>query len=106
MKLFNLNDYKGGWIIGDFSPVLFSTTTVEVAIKSYSAGSHESRHVHNIATEYTIIIQGSVLMNNIKYDTGDIIQIDPKESTDFFAIEDTTTCVIKTPSIPSDKYLV
>jgi anti-sigma factor ChrR (cupin superfamily) len=106
MQLFNLKDYTGGWVIGDFDPALFHTKDIEIGIKSYLEGSYEQRHTHKIVTEYTIIVKGSVIMNNTQYDTGDIIRIDPEESTDFLALKDTITCVIKTPSIPSDKYLV
>jgi hypothetical protein len=101
-----LQDYIGGWVIGDFDPALFHSKDIEIGIKSYLEGSYEQRHTHKIATEYTIIVKGSVIMNNTQYNTGDIIRIDPEESTDFLALKDTITCVIKTPSIPSDKYLV
>jgi hypothetical protein len=106
MKLYKLDNFTKGWVIGDFIPSLVHSKDIEIGIKSYLSESYEQRHIHNIATEYTIIIQGSVLMNNTQYNTGDIIQIDAKESTDFYAITDCITCVIKTPSVPSDKYLL
>ena len=79
--------------------------TSKVAIKIYQAGDHEQRHHHAIATEYTVIATGRVRMNDREYVAGDIIQIDPGHSTDFEAIEATTTVVIKTPSVPDDKYI-
>ena len=106
MKLLNIKDYKGGWLVGSFRPAILQKQDIEVGLKYYPKNMSELKHVHNIVTEYTIIVQGKVSMNNTVYETGDIIQIDPTESTDFIALEDTITCVIKTPSLPSDKYFV
>lgn len=100
----NLNDYTKGWIIGDFIPTLFNTTDFEIAIKRYSAGDYEERHHHKISTEYTVIVEGTVLMNNIEYKKDDIITITPNESTDFKCITDVTTVVVKIPSSKGDKY--
>jgi hypothetical protein len=37
---------------------------------------------------------------------GDIIVMEPGESTDFFAVTDCVTVVVKTPSLSGDKYPV
>jgi hypothetical protein len=100
----NLKNFFNGWVIGDFSPTLFNTGDFEVAIKRYNAGDYEESHFHKIATEYTIIIDGVVLMNNIEYRQDDIITINPNESTDFKCLTDVTTVVIKIPSSKGDKY--
>lgn len=101
----NLNEFIGGWIIGNFEPTILDTKDFEIAIKEYKLGDKEQRHYHKIATEYTIIVSGEVIMNGTKYSKGDIIKIEPGESTDFSCVTDTTTCVIKTPSIKNDKFL-
>ena len=103
--MYNIKDFKGGWFIGNFEPTLLKTSDFEVAYKSYSKGQCEMRHLHKIAIEYTLIIEGEVLMNNIEYYDGDIIIIKPNQSTDFKALKDTKTLVVKLPSIPDDKYL-
>ena len=36
-----LNDMVKGWFVGNFSPTIYSTNDVEVAVKSYKAGEHE-----------------------------------------------------------------
>ena len=105
MEKFNLMNYTKGWIVGNFLPVLFKNQDVEVAIKKYKNGDKEISHVHYISTEYTIIVTGKVLMNNILYKENDIIQINPGEYTDFNVIEDTITVVIKNPSSINDKYI-
>jgi anti-sigma factor ChrR (cupin superfamily) len=93
-----------GWFVGAFSPVAFSTNNFEVAVKKYQKGDHETKHLHKIATEITVIIQGIVQMNGKVWQDGDIIVIAPNESTDFKAITDVITVVVKTPSVLNDKY--
>lgn len=100
-----LKDFIGGWLVGHFDPTLVSNHDVEVAVKQYPAGASEPRHHHKIATEYTVIASGRVRMNGRQYIAGEIVQIDPGVSTDFQALEETTTVVIKTPSVPNDKYI-
>lgn len=102
----NLNDFTKGWVVGDFHPALINSKDIEVAIKYYKSGDIESRHVHKIVTEYTIILSGRVRMNSTIYNEKDIVKIIPGEYTDFYCLEDTITLVIKTPSIPSDKHII
>ena len=104
MQQFNLSDFTKGWFVGDFVPTLWSTPNVEVAIKRYAKYDVEKSHFHKVATEITVIVSGSVMMNGKKYEKDDVILIEPGESTDFIALEDTVTCVVKTPSVMGDKY--
>jgi len=104
MEKFKLEQMLNGWIIGNFNPSVLLTNDVEVAIKTYVAGSKEKSHFHKIATEITVIIEGKVIMNEIEYQTGDIIKILPMECTDFIAIENTKTLVVKIPGANNDKY--
>lgn len=101
----NLSNMTKGWFIGNFEPSLFKTNDVEVAVKSYKAGDHEDKHYHKIATEYTVIINGEVEMNGVRYKTGDIIVMEPGEATDFTAVTDSTNVVVKIPGANNDKYL-
>jgi len=94
-----------GWFIGAFEPTLYNTNDVEVGVKQYKKGDCEAAHYHKIATEFTVIIDGLVEMNGIRYSNGDIIKIQPGVSTDFKAIDDTTTVVVKIPGASNDKYI-
>lgn len=105
MKLENLEGMMKGWFVGNFSPTLYKTEDVEVAVKSYKAGDKEDWHYHKIATEITVIVNGHVRMNDIELDSGDIIVLEPGEGSDFEALVDTTTTVVKIPGVPNDKYL-
>lgn len=106
MKVNKLNDMFRGWVVGNFEPSLFKTDDFEVAVKEYEAGDYEEKHYHKVATEITIIGKGKVQMNGVEYNSGDIITIEPGESTDFLVIDDTITTVIKFPCVKDDKFLV
>lgn len=106
MKKYRLNAMQGGWFIGNFTPSCIQLKECEIACKHYLKGEREERHVHKVATEITLIAFGAVLMNEVRYNVGDIVTLDPGEDTDFTALEDAMTVVVKIPSVPGDKYLV
>ncbi|MFR1908057.1 hypothetical protein [uncultured Clostridium sp.] len=101
-----LNDMVKGWFVGNFSPTIYSTNDVEVAVKSYKAGEHEQEHYHKIATEVTVIVSGIVRMNGVEYKEGDIIVMEPNDVTDFYAVTDAVNTVVKIPGASNDKYIV
>jgi hypothetical protein len=105
MLFSNLDQMMKGWFVGDFVPSLYSTKNVEVGVKKYNAGDKELTHFHKVATEITVIISGKVRMNDKILNEGEIIVIDPYESTDFEALADTVTVVVKLPGVLNDKYL-
>lgn len=105
MTKYDLNEYFKGWFIGDFNPSILKTNDFEVGIKKYKKNDYEPHHHHKIATEITVIVAGKVIMNDIEYSEGDIIKIEPNESTDFKCLTDVTTVVIKTPCVKNDKYV-
>lgn len=105
MKRAQLSDMVKGWFVGNFEPTLYRTNDVEVAVKSYCAGEAEGAHYHKIATELTVVISGSVRMNNVVYSQGDIIVMEPSDVTDFEALTDAVNVVVKVPGANNDKYL-
>jgi hypothetical protein len=104
LEKFELEDMIKGWFIGDFEPTLYKTNDVEVAIKHYKAGDFEESHYHKIATEFTIVLNGQIEMDGNKYINNDIVKIAPGVSSDFKAITDVTTVVVKIPGTMNDKY--
>lgn len=106
MEVSKLEDMFKGWFIGDFEPTLFKTDEFEVAVKEYKAGDKESKHVHKVATEFTVVLNGEVKMNDVIFVSGDIIKVNPNEETEFEAITDVTTVVVKVPCVKNDKYIV
>jgi quercetin dioxygenase-like cupin family protein len=104
MQVYKLADMTNGWFFGAFSPTVLHSDAAEVAVKTYSAGTVEQRHLHKIATELTLILNGRARMNDTVLETGDIVRIPPGQDTDFEALTDVTTIVVKTPSVAGDKY--
>ena len=98
-------DMLKGWFVGDFEPTLYRTDRVEVAVKKYKAGDREAWHYHKVATEISVVIGGTVRMNGHEYAAGDVIVMDPGEGTDFEALEDTITAVVKIPGARDDKFV-
>lgn len=105
MNKYSINDFVRGWIVGGFEPTLFNTTDVEFAIQEFVKGDKEASHCHKIATEITVIVQGKAKMKGEILSKGDILKILPGEYTDFEALEDTITAVIKLPGALNDKYI-
>lgn len=104
MDIYNIEDMTKGWFVGNFNPTVYQTSDVEVAVKKYKKGEYENKHHHRIATEITVIIQGRVMMSGKEYKEGNIIVIQPRESTDFMSLEDTISVVVKIPGYLNDKY--
>jgi hypothetical protein len=106
MRIERLEKMTGGWFIGNFEPSCIRTEAFEVACKHYSSGDDETKHQHRIATEITLIVRGKVKMNDQVMSSGDIIILEPGESSDFQALDDTITMVVKIPSVLGDKYFI
>lgn len=100
-----LDSFTKGWFVGRFAPTLFQTDDVEVAVKHYCAGEHESAHHHKVATELTVVVAGTVRMSGEEIGAGEIIRIAPGQSIDFTALTDATTVVVKLPCVAGDKYV-
>ena len=106
MELHNIDDFKGGWFIGDFEPTLLRTKDFEISVRHYKAGDEEEKHVHKIADEYTVVIIGIVEMNGVKYHPKDVVLIEKGEVVKFRVLTDAITIAVKVPSIIGDKYVV
>ena len=96
--------FIGGWFIGNFEPSLLKTENFEVAIKEYKKGDYEISHFHKLSKEFTVILVGTVKMNEIEYKHGDIVVVNEYEKTNFECLEDCITVVIRNKSIKGDKY--
>jgi mannose-6-phosphate isomerase-like protein (cupin superfamily) len=106
MRTARIEEMTKGWFVGDFKPTLHATRDVEVSVKHYRAGDAEAAHYHKIAREFTVIVSGIVRMSGRDFKAGDIIVIEPGEATDFQAVTDAVTTVVKIPGAQNDKYPV
>ncbi len=105
MRTARLDDMTRGWFVGNFVPTLYKTNDCEVGVKSYKAGAYEEKHHHKVATEITVILQGRVKMFDQEFSAGDVIVVEPGESTDFTALTDAMNVVVKLPGANDDKYI-
>lgn len=106
MKHDRLDEMVKGWFVGAFAPTAFSTNACEVAVKNYRAGDYEEAHYHKVATEITLVLTGQVRMLGKFWCEGDIVTMNPGEATEFEAVTDAITVVVKVPGVIGDKYLV
>lgn len=106
MKIHRLDDMTRGWFVGDFTPSLYKTREVEVAVMRYKEGDSEKCHYHKVATEITVIVSGEASMNGHSLNSGDVVVLEPGEISDFKALTDTVTTVVKLPCVPGDKYII
>jgi len=106
MKKYNINQFTRGWLVGDFTPNIIRTKDFEFMVRFYKKGEIEKKHIHKIANEITVIMDGIFLMNNEKYIKGDIIHLLPGDVTDFECLKNGSTAVVKTPSVIGDKYIL
>lgn len=93
-----------GWFIGDFTPAVLRTKNFEVAVKHHKVNETYPVHVHKETTEYNYLISGKMLIQGQIINPGDIFIIFPFELSDPVFLEDCSVVVVRTPSIPGDKY--
>ncbi len=104
MKFGKFSDYKGGWLVGDFKPSLFKTDVNDVGVLYCKKGDKGDGHFHKKHTEYNIILDGSVLIEDKKLYTGDIFIYEPKDRSYVEFLENTILLVVKNPATKDDKY--
>lgn len=104
MKTSRISNFVNGWLIGNFEPTLSKTPDFEVAHHKYPKGFSGTPHTHKIATEYNYIVKGRLIASGQELSDGEIFIYEPNEVSDVVFLEDTDLIIIKTPSVPGDKY--
>jgi hypothetical protein len=106
MKRFKLSDSGArGWFIGDFESAVYRTQDFEVCYQHNPRGK-PATHIHKIVTEITLVISGRQICNGEIFAAGDICILEPGDISQIEYLEDTQVVTIKTPSIPSDKFML
>ena len=106
----NINDviyenYIRGWIIGNFEPSILKTEKYEFGKLLHKKGEYHQFHYHKNSIEYNYLINGNMLINNRKLESGDLFIINKFEIACPKFLEDCTIIVVKVPSSPGDKIL-
>ena len=82
------------WPIGEQTATIFSSSTGAASLYTTSTLS-----------VFTVILGGEAEMFGRVFKDGDIVKIPPGSVTDFRAITDVTTVVVKHPGAKNDKYI-
>ena len=106
MRKFNIKEMHRGWFIGDFLPSVLRTNLFEVGILKHHKGEEWPKHYHAEATEYNVLINGSMTVNNNLIKEGEIFVLEKNEICNPIFHKDCTVLCVKVPSIPGDKYEV
>lgn len=96
---------KAGWFCGNFEPTVFKTQQFEVGYKLHPKNSKWDVHYHAIAVEITFLLKGKMKIKDQIIESGQIFILEPFEVADPEFLEDCEVVVVKTPSVPGDKYL-
>ena len=95
-----------GWFIGDFEPTAYSTKDFEASYRTHHKGEKWDVHYHKVGTEINLLVSGKMSIQNKTLNSGDIFIIHPYELANPVFFEDCEVICIKTPSAPSDKFVV
>ena len=106
MKVGKISDMNRGWMIGNFEPSLLKTDLFEVGVLLHPKGHLWPAHYHLVATEYNLLISGSMNVCGEELRAGDTFIIEPGEIAEPTFYEDCTIMCVKVPGTAGDKYLV
>jgi mannose-6-phosphate isomerase-like protein (cupin superfamily) len=106
MKVSRIENYKGGWYIGNFNPAAYKTNGFEVSYKIHKKGEIWDWHYHEHLDEINLIIRGSMTIQGKILSSGDIFILEPMEIADPEFIEDCEIVCIKSPNITNDKIVI
>jgi len=104
MVLDNIDRMFRGWFIGNFEPSVLKTTDFEVGLLTHKKGEKWPKHYHIKATEYSLLVSGSMNIGDTLIKPGDIFTLAPYEVADPVFHEDCVIVCVKVPSVPGDKY--
>ena len=106
MKVYKMEKMHEGWFIGNFKPSAYKNENFEVCYKVHKKNEKWPKHYHKKAVEINYLIRGKMTIQNRILKKGDIFLIEKNEIADPIFHEDCELIVVKTPSIPGDKYVV
>jgi|APGre2960657468_1045069.scaffolds.fasta_scaffold260497_2 hypothetical protein len=104
MKINNIKNFKGGWLVGNFQPSLFQTETNDIGVLFLKAGESGDGHYHLNHIEYNIILLGKAIVDGNELIGGDIFVYERGDKSYVTYLEDTILLVIKEPATKNDKY--
>tara|TARA_B100000886_G_C20420816_1_gene491479 strand:+ start:1394 stop:1714 length:321 start_codon:yes stop_codon:yes gene_type:complete len=106
LEIIKCDDYKG-WFVGDFKPSLLTSRVLEFGYKRIKKGAKPDYHFHKYKTEFTILLEGSILLEITNKVVRPItcIKLNPMEKNDQYFLDDSLILIVNTPSIRNDKQI-
>ena len=98
MKLYRIEDMKGGWFVGDFEPTIFKTKNFEISYKVHKKNEFWDIHYHDTALEINLLVRGEMTIQNKTLKAGDIFVLEPFEIADPIFVEECEVVCVKVPS--------
>jgi quercetin dioxygenase-like cupin family protein len=106
MEIHKIDNFKGGWFVGDFEPSVYKNKNFEAGYKIHQKGEEWPAHYHKDSLEINYLIRGKMVIQGTEINSGDIFIIHPGEIADPVFLEECEVFIIKTPSLPGDKFIV
>jgi len=106
MEIFDPNSMYRGWFAGAFAPTAYKTNLFEVGVLTHKAGEFWAPHYHKECDEINYLLEGEMTLNGISLVAPVIFVIYKNEIAEPTFLTDCKIVVIKTPSVPGDKYIV
>ena len=104
MQKHRIEDFKGGWFVGNFTPTSYATDQFEVCFKKHEKGEAWPTHYHKKSHEINLLVRGSMQIQDQILVAVDVFIFAPYEIADPVFLEDCEVLIVKTPSVPGDKY--
>jgi len=106
MEVYKLKDMKGGWIVGDFFPVVYRPKQGELSVKRHPKNQKWEKHLHKKAVEVNILIRGRMIICGQKLKKGDVFVIKKNEIAEPQFLTNCEIVCFKSGSYKNDKYIV
>jgi quercetin dioxygenase-like cupin family protein len=105
MRVLNIDkDFVRGWLIGNFSPSIYTSKDIEVGVHYVKRGDRGDNHYHKLQTEYNYIISGRARTHGQELKQGDFFVYEKMDKAEVEYLEDTALLVIKLPAVKEDKF--
>jgi dTDP-glucose pyrophosphorylase len=107
VEIFKLENFKNGWIIGDFEPSILKNSGVELAVMNKKKGKGINNfHYHENCMEINVLIKGKMLVNDKIINENDIFIFNKNVPSIYEYLEDCVFVVFKNKPSNTDKVLM
>lgn len=106
MIIGKLDDTAGGWYVGNFDKAIYKTKGLEVSYKIHKRGEVWDWHYHEHLDEINLLVRGSMTIQGIRINPGDVFILEPLEIADPEFHEDCEIVCVKVPNFTNDKIVL